>query len=184
MRRRFKDLVELFFVFFRIGAVTFGGGLAMLPILERELVKKRRWLTGEQLIDYFAIGQSTPGIIAVNVATFVGFNRRKISGAITATAGVVVPSVIIITVLAIFLHNFADILWVQKALKGINVIVAVLLVTAILKLGKKTITTLWGLLVAVAAFVSMTFFNVPGVIIVSASALLGLLFTYRPGRKS
>lgn len=182
MQSSFRELVELFFVFFRIGAFTFGGGLAMLPILERDLVKRRGWLTGEQLIDYFAIGQSTPGIIAVNVATFVGYNKKKTIGAIVATAGVVVPSIIIITILASFLNNFADILWVQKALRGINVVVAVLLITAILKLGKKTLVNFLAIVIAIAAFVGMTFFNVSGIIIVSGSALLGLLFTYRPNQ--
>ncbi|HKL86956.1 MAG TPA: chromate transporter [Treponemataceae bacterium] len=183
MQSSFRELVELFFVFFRIGAFTFGGGLAMLPILERDLVKRRGWLTGEQLIDYFAIGQSTPGIIAVNVATFVGYNKKKTVGAIVATAGVVVPSLIIITILASFLNNFADILWVQKALRGINVVVAVLLITAILKLGKKTLVNFLAIVIAIAAFVGMTFFNVSGIIIVSVSALLGLIFTYRPGQR-
>lgn len=183
MQSSFRELVELFFVFFRIGAFTFGGGLAMLPILERDLVKRRGWLTGEQLVDYFAIGQSTPGIIAVNVATFVGYNQKKTLGAIVATTGVVVPSVIIITILASFLNNFADILWVQKALRGINVVVAVLLITAILKLGKKTLINFFAILIAIAAFVSMTFFNVSGIIIVSGSAFLGLLYIYIPGCK-
>ena len=99
---RTKTLVELFFVFFKIGAVTFGGGLAMLPIIEKELVIKRNWVTKDTLLDYFAIGQATPGIIAVNVATFLGYSRAGILGAIVATLGVVTPSIIIISIIAKF----------------------------------------------------------------------------------
>ena len=102
---RAKTLVELFFVFFKIGAVTFGGGLAMLPIIEKELVIKRNWVTKDTLLDYFAIGQATPGIIAVNVATFLGYSRAGILGAIIATLGVVTPSIIIISIIAKFLSG-------------------------------------------------------------------------------
>ncbi len=117
----FREYLDLFSVFFRIGAVTFGGGLAMLPILERELIKKRGWMTAEELVDYFAIGQATPGIVAVNVATFIGHKRKGILGGIVTTAGVVTPSVLVITALALFLDNFTEIQWVQRALRGINV---------------------------------------------------------------
>lgn len=180
----FREYLELFWVFFRIGAVTFGGGLAMLPILERDLIKKRGWLTAEQLVDYFAIGQSTPGIVAVNVATFVGYNRKKISGSIVATLGIVTPSIIIITLLAMFLNNFADIVWVQKALRGINVVVAVLLISAVVSIGKKTIIDWITALIALAAFFAMVAFNVSGVLIVLVSAILGVAIKYRPHKKN
>jgi chromate transporter len=176
------EYLELFWVFFRIGAVTFGGGLAMLPILERDLVIARKWLTAEQLVDYFAIGQSTPGIIAVNVATFVGYNRKGIRGSLVTTTGIVTPSVIVITLLAMFLNNFADIVWVQKALRGINVVVAVLLVTAVVRLGKRTVIDFATFAVAFAAFAAMVFLNASGVLIVIVSALLGLALRWRPGK--
>lgn len=176
----FREYFDLFTVFFKIGAFTFGGGLAMLPVLERDLIKKRAWLSHEQLIDYYAIGQSTPGIIAVNVATFVGYNRKKILGSIVATTAIVLPSVIVITLLAMFLENFADIVWVQKALRGINVSVAVLLLHAVWSFGKKTIIDAATFFIALCSFISMVFFNVPGYIIVIISALLGLVFRYRP----
>lgn len=179
----FLEYLELFWIFFRIGAVTFGGGLAMLPILQRDLSKKRNWVTEEQLVDYYAIGQSTPGIIAVNVATFVGYNRKGILGSIVTTTGIVTPSVIIITLLAMFLNNFADIIWVQKALRGINVVVAVLLISAVWNMGKKTIIDWITFLIAFAAFILMVAFNVSAVIIVFASALLGIAVKYRTGGK-
>ena len=130
-----KVYFTLFGLFFKMGAVTFGGGYAMLPILERELVDNRDWVTKDELLDYYAIGQSTPGIIAVNVATFVGYKRRGVSGAIAATAGIVSPSLIIIMILATFISNFAEITWVQKALKGINVVVGALLVQSVISMG-------------------------------------------------
>ena len=107
--KKLKDLAELFIVLFKIGAITFGGGLAMLPILERELVNKKQWLTKERLLDYFAIGQVTPGIVAVNAATFLGYSRCGILGGIVATTAVVTPSIIVISVIARFLAGFSDI---------------------------------------------------------------------------
>lgn len=178
MKKKILEYLELFWVFFRIGAVTFGGGLVMLPILERDLIKKRGWMTSEQLIDYFAIGQSTPGIIAVNVATFVGYNRKKTFGSIVTTAGIVAPSLIIITLLAMFLNNFADIEWVQRSMKGINVVVSVLLLSAVVSLGKKTIIDWITAGIAVLAFVLMVVFNVSGVLIVFSSAILGMLYKW------
>jgi chromate transporter len=179
----FLEYAELFWVFFRIGAITFGGGLAMLPVLERDLAKRRSWLTAEQLVDYFAIGQSTPGIIAVNVATFVGYNRKGVRGAIVTTAAIVTPSIVVITLLAMFLNNFAEILWVQKALRGINVVVAVLLLSAVWSVGRKTVVDWITAAIAIASFAAMTVFNVSGVVIVFASAALGIAVKYRPGRK-
>ena len=108
LKEKLLELWQLYFTFFKIGAVTFGGGLAMLPILERTLIDKLKWTTKEDLMDYYAIGQVTPGIIAVNVATFIGFNKQGILGGIVATAGVISPSVIIITVIAFFLETFSD----------------------------------------------------------------------------
>lgn len=177
----FLEYLELFWIFFRIGAVTFGGGLAMLPVLQRDLAIKRNWLTEDQLIDYYAIGQATPGIIAVNVATFVGYNRKGLRGAVVTTTGIITPSIIVITLLAMFLNNFADILWVQRALRGINVVVAVLLISAVWNVGRKTVVDWISFGIGLAAFLAMVVFNVSGVIIVFASALLGLAAKYRRG---
>lgn len=176
----FLEYLELFWVFFRIGAITFGGGLAMLPVLDRDLIQKRKWMTSEQLVDYFAIGQATPGIVAVNVATFVGFNRKGVRGSLVTTAGIVTPSIIVITLLAMFLNNFTDIVWVQKALRGINVVVAVLLINAVWRMGRKTIIDWITALIGLGAFVAIVVFNVSGVIVIFISALLGLAVKYRP----
>ena len=175
MNSKIGEYLELFFVFCKIGVVTFGGGLAMLPILERELAEKRGWTTREQLLDYYAIGQSTPGIIAVNVATFIGYNRKGIFGGILTTIGVVTPSVIIITLIASLISNFQEIVWVQKALRGINAAVAALLVSAVLKLGKGGVKGWFGIVIAIAAFAAIAFFNVSSIFIILGSAALGLV---------
>ena len=117
---KLSDLRELFFVFFKIGAVTFGGGYAMLPMLEQELAEKRSWTTKETMLDYYAIGQSTPGIIAVNVATFIGFHKAGVLGALVATAGIVTPSIIIIIVIAYFLEKFRTNRYVDAAFYGLR----------------------------------------------------------------
>lgn len=180
--KKFREYFDLFFVFFRIGAVTFGGGLAMLPILERELVARRKWMSSEQLIDYYAIGQATPGIISVNVATFVGFQRRRIPGALVTTIGIVLPSIIVICAIAGILGAFADSLLVQRALRGINVSVAVLLLVAVFRVGSKTINDWITALVALCSFGIIVVWNTPGVLVVVASGLLGFLVRYRKER--
>lgn len=130
------ELIKLFTVFARIGAVTFGGGYAMLPILQAEVVEKYHWAEEAELADYFAIGQCTPGVIAVNTATFIGVKRKGTIGGIVATLGVVAPSIIIITVIAACLANFAQFQAVKDAFAGIRVCVCVLIFNAIKKLAK------------------------------------------------
>lgn len=134
-----KELISLFAAFFRIGAFTFGGGYAMLPMLQKEVVERYHWATEDELMDYFAIGQCTPGIIAVNTATFVGYKTRKIPGAVIATLGVITPSLIIITLIAAFLQNFADLALVKHAFNGIRACVCVLILNAVTKLAKKSV---------------------------------------------
>lgn len=133
---------DLFFTFARVGVCTFGGGYAMLPILQREVVEKKKWATEEQLADYYAIGQCTPGVIAVNTATFVGRTQGGISGGILATLGVVFPSVVILLAIAAFLQNFAEIPAVIHAFNGVRACVCALILSSVLKLGKKALTDL------------------------------------------
>lgn len=173
---RFKTYASLFASFFKIGLVTFGGGLAMLPILKRDLVDSKGWLTEDEILDYFAIGQSTPGVIAVNVATFVGYKRAGVIGSVFSTSGIVFPSLIIISLIAAFVSNFNELVWVQKALKGINVAVSVLLVKAVFSFGKKTVFDICTFLIAALSFVLMFVFKVQGVWIVIGSAFLGWFF--------
>lgn len=169
-----KILWELFSTFFKIGACTFGGGIAMLPILERELADKRGWTNSDELLDYFAIGQSTPGIIAVNVATFIGYKKAGIVGGFVATAGLVCPSLIIITVIASFISNFSEIPWVQRALTGINVSVAALLTHAVFKFAKKSVRNLLGFGLFLLSFLLIFILKISTIWIILGSFLLGI----------
>lgn len=167
-------LVEIFLAFIKIGAVTFGGGLAMLPILERELSQKRGWVTQDDLVDYYAIGQATPGIIAVNVATFCGHKLQGVLGGIVATLAIVTPSIIVITVLAMFINSIDQIPVIQRALTGINIAVAANLSYSFLKLFKKTVASLFGAILMVAAFVLIFFFKVNTVLIIFCAIFGGI----------
>jgi len=152
-----KKLFDLFFTFMKIGAVFFGGGYAMLPILTREFADKRGWVTDTELNDYFAIGQVTPGIIAVDVATLIGNKRKGIIGGIFATVGLVVVPVTIITLIAALLTNFADIKVVKHAFAGIRVCVCVLILSAILRLWKKSVPDIPALIICILLFALSAF---------------------------
>ena len=177
MKSKFRQFLELYLAFVKIGTFTFGGGLAMMPIMQRELIEKRGWLTEEELIDYFAIGQSTPGIIAVNVATFVGYKRLGWFGGIIGTLGVVTPSWVIIMLLAGAISSVDKYPLAQKALRGINVAVAALLTSVIVKFSKKTIKNLWNAFFMLLAFVLIYFLKVQSVWIIIASLITGSLLT-------
>ena len=170
-----KELLNLFLLFAKIGATTFGGGYAMLPIIEREIVDKRHWATIEELMDYYAIGQCTPGIIAINTATFIGEKRRGITGGIIATLGFVTPALIVITVIAAVLQNFAEYAAVQNAFAGIRVCVCILILNAIGRLWKKSVVDKKTLVIFLAVFVLSVFTNASPVILVIASAAAGII---------
>ena len=183
MKNKIKEFIKLYLAFVKIGAFTFGGGLAMMPIMQRELIEKRGWVTEEELIDYFAIGQSTPGIIAVNVATFVGYKRLGWFGGIIGTLGVVTPSWVIIMLLAGAISSVDKYPLAQKALRGINVAVAALLTSVIVKFSKKTIKSVWNAFFMLLAFVLIYFFKVQSVWIIIAALVTGSLLTlYRQKR--
>lgn len=178
-----KTLIDLFFTFCRIGGLTFGGGYAMLPIIQKEIVEEKKWATEEEVLDYYAVGQCTPGIIAVNTATFIGYKVHGIIGAIVATLGVVFPSLIIITIIAALLKNFANHSIVQHAFSGIRVVVIALIVSAILKLAKTSIKNSTTLIIAIIAFILVAFVNLSPIYIVIAAACIGLILKFIRGRK-
>lgn len=171
-----KELLDLYVSFFKIGILTFGGGMAMLPMLNSELVEKRKWVTEEEILDYFAIGQCTPGIIAVNTATFVGYKKRKALGGLMTTLGVISPSIIIITIVAAFLGNISDNVYVQKALWGIRVAACALILEGILKIGKKGIKDTFGVIIFLLALLSVLFLGAKSVIIVILSIIIGIVY--------
>ena len=173
MKDKLIRYVQLFTAFFKIGLFTFGGGMSMLPMLQRELVESKQWLTEEEILNYFAIGQCTPGIIAVNVATFCGYKRAGLSGAIVSTIGIVCPSWIVITLIAGSISRFSDIIWIQRAMKGIYVAVAALLARAVFTFGKKIITDFVTAGIAAGAFLAMSVWNISGILIVLAAGIIG-----------
>lgn len=171
-----KELIDLYVSFFKVGILTFGGGMAMLPMLTSELVEKRKWVTEEEILDYFAIGQCTPGIIAVNTATFVGYKRRKALGGLMTTLGVISPSIIIITIVAAFLGNISDNPYVQKALWGIRVAACALILEGILKIGRKGIKDAFGVIIFLLAFLAVLFLGAKSVIIVIIAIVVGIAY--------
>jgi len=175
----FKRLLLLFLLFFKLGIVNFGGGYALLPLLSRELVDKRHWSTNSELADYYAVGQCTPGAIAVNVSTFIGYKVCGMLGGIIATLAFVSPAFIIIFVIAVALSNFNDNPFVINALAGINVAVFVLILSAIVKLSKNSIVDIWGLLIAISvALLSIFVKAIPLYVYVIVAAILGFLIKY------
>lgn len=178
-----KDLFKLFFSFFRIGAFTFGGGYAMLPMLEREVVTKNKWATLDEIMDYFAIGQCTPGIIAVNTATFIGYKQRGIVGGIVATLGVVFPSVIIISLIATILTGFSDNPIVKHAFSGIGVAVCAILLQAILRLAKGGVKDIFTLILALCSLFLSLLLKLSPIIIVILAGTAGILYKLMLAKK-
>ncbi len=170
-----SELITMFLTFAKVGVMTFGGGYAMLPILEREVVQNKKWATSEELLNYFAVGQCTPGVIAVNTATFIGYKRKGIAGAIFATAGVVFPSLVIITILAAFLQNFAEIEAVQKAFGGIRAVVAALIINAVIKFFKSGVKDVTGVVVFVLAFIVAGLLGISPVYVIIGALIVGLV---------
>ena len=174
-------LLDLFLTFAKVGVMTFGGGYAMLPILQREVVENKGWATEEELMDYFAIGQCTPGIIAVNTATFIGQKYRGTIGAIFTTLGVVFPSVVIITLLASIIETFSHLVWVQNAFGGIRICVCVLIANAVTKLYKKAVVDRLTLMIFLAVTLGSYFLDLSPVVFVILAAIAGIFLNAKGG---
>ena len=177
-----KELINLFWAFCKIGGLTFGGGYAMLPMLQKEVVENNKWATEKELLDYYAVGQATPGIIAVNTATFVGYKQKGIIGAAIATLGVVFPSLVIIMTIAGFIDNFSDLNIVQHAFSGIRIAVGVLILNALIKLAKGSIKDILGIILFVVTFIASSFLNISVVYIVILAALVGIISDFKKKR--
>jgi chromate transporter len=174
-----KEYFELLFVFIKMGCLTFGGGYAMIPVLERELIKKKGWITMEEVMDYYTIAQVTPGIIAVNVSTFIGFKRKGVPGGIFTTLGFVFPGVLFILIVAFFLRNFADIPAVNHAFMGIRVAVGALILDTVIKLFKGVFKDFKAVIIFLLAFCLSAVWSASPVLLVAAAGTAGFLL-YRP----
>ena len=170
-----KKIWELFITFAKIGTFTFGGGYAMLSLLQKEVGENHEWATEEELLDYYAIAQCTPGVIAVNTATFVGAKRAGILGGICATLGVLFPSIIIITVIAAFINHFLEYEIVQHILGGIRVAVAVLIINSVITMSKKSMVDVICVIIAIVSFLLSLIFSLSPILIVLAAGALGLI---------
>ena len=159
MRDENITLARLFFTFAKIGAMTFGGGYAMLPMLERELIETRRWTTAEKLMDFYALAQATPGVIAVNVATLIGWQKRGIKGALAATAGLVMPSFMLIIITAAFLDILSGSPVVARVFAALRICVGALVVNAVLPFFKRGIINRFTLLLFTTVFCAFMFFD-------------------------
>ncbi len=170
-----KTIIELFLIFARIGGFTFGGGYAMLPMLQREIVENKKWATQEELMDYYAIGQCTPGIIAVNVATFIGYRIKGFFGAVFATLGVITPSVIIVGIIAMFISNFQEYEIVQYAFGGIRAAVVALIAASVIKLSKKSVKDIATFIIFLLVTLLSFFTDLSPIIFVVAAGVCGLV---------
>lgn len=176
-----KKLIDLFFSFFKIGLFTFGGGYAMLPMLQKEVVDKHGWVTEDDILDYYAIGQCTPGVIAVNTATFVGEHIAGVAGSAVATIAVVFPSLIIITLISTILQSLSQFEIVQNALAGIRVGVAALIVVSVAKLFKKGVKDTLGYIVFAVSLLAIIIFDVSPIWLVLAAAVIGVVKAMKGG---
>ncbi len=175
-------LLDMFVTFAKVGVMTFGGGYAMLPILQREVVDNKGWATEEELMDYFAIGQCTPGVIAVNTATFIGQKKKGVLGGVIATLGVVFPSLIIISLLAGVIEAFSHVAWVQHAFGGIRVCVCVLILNAVVKLYRKAVVDKPTLAIFLAVALGSFFTPLSPVVFVVLAAAAGILLKNLGGK--
>lgn len=171
--------LDLFWSFFRIGGLTFGGGLAQLPMLKFEVVQKHHWMEEEELLDIYAIGQCTPGIIAINTATYVGYKKAGVAGGIAATVGMVMPSLIIITMVAAILQAIIGNVWVQHAIMGIRAVVCALMLNTVQTLSKKTLKNRFSFIIAGIALLAAFLTGLPTLVIVIAAALIGIIWHVR-----
>lgn len=170
-----KKLLTLYWIFFKLGIFNFGGGYALLPLLQKEFVEKRGWATEEEMTDYYAIGQCTPGAIAVNVSTFIGYKIKGILGGIIATFGFISPALIIIFIIATVLNNFSDIPAVQSAFAAIRVCVFVLILSAVIKLAKKSIVDVITLVICLIVLGLAIFTEIPLFSYVIMAGIVGII---------
>ncbi len=168
-------LSELFFVFARVSAITIGGGYVMFPMLKRELVDAKGWISDEELVDYYALGQAIPGIISMNTSTLVGYRKHGLPGAIAAAAGMAAPSLVVILLIAAFFVQYLDHVWVQKAFLGIRTAVVAMVGMAVWEVGKKSVTTPTKAAIAVGSFLAIAGLHGSPMLLIVTGALLGLI---------
>lgn len=169
-----RDYITMFFSFFKIGAFTFGGGYAMIPLIEKEVVDNKGWLTKEEFMDALVVAQSLPGALAVNCSIYVGYKIGKIKGGITALLGTIIPSILIILVIATVLMDLNKNKYVQLAFKGINGAVPVLVLVAIISLAKSFKRTTLNIIMCIVMTILLVFFNLSPVLAIIIGIIYGI----------
>jgi chromate transporter len=177
-----KKYFELFFTFMKMGVITFGGGYAMMPVIERELINKRQWVTNEEVLDYYTIAQITPGIIAVNVSTFVGYKKGGIVGGVLATVGFISIPMCLVIIIGLLIQNFVTLPVVAHAFAGVKIAVAALILGTVIKMARQAIKDIFSIAICVIAFIMIVIFGASPVVLIICFGLLGIVL-YRPGRK-
>lgn len=175
-------LRELYMAFFRIGGFTIGGGYVMLPMMQKEVVDTKGWVTDEDMVNYYALGSTVPGVIAINTATMVGYKKRGIQGALASTAGMITPSLVIIMFIAAFLARFQEYSVVQSAFNGIRVAVFSIMVMAVVRIGKKVIKDWLGWALAIGAFMVVALMGMSPIYVILAMIILGIVMSLRKGK--
>ena len=168
-------LSELFFSFLRVSTITIGGGYVMFPLLKSETVDSKGWITDEEIVDYYALGQSIPGIIAMNTATLIGYRKRGIPGAVAAAAGMATPSVIVILLIVMFLLPYFDHPWVQKSFSGIRAAVVALLIMAVFQMARKSVNSAAKAVIAIGSLLAIAAFHIHPVLVIIAGGVLGFM---------
>ena len=174
MKEKLKTCLTLFLTFLKIGAFTFGGGYAMIPIIEKEMVEKHKWIKSEDILDIFAIAESTPGPIAINSATFIGYKIGGVFGSFCATFGVVLPSFTIISIISLVLREFSDIKAVQYAFNGIRAGVLALIIKALVSMYKKAPKGLFSYILMGASFILAAFTDINVIFVIIGCGVAGL----------
>ncbi len=174
MKQRLQRLTELFIIFFKISAVSVGGGLTMLPLMTREFVEKRRWLTDEDMVDTVAVMQSVPGIIAINMGILIGYKVAKLPGVLAAAVAVVLPPFIVIVIIAMFIMNLQGSAAADQIFLGVRAAVCALILVSVIKLSRQILKGVFPLTVAAIGFISLVFFNVNAIWLIAAAAAAGL----------
>lgn len=177
MKKNVK-LLNLFLSFFKIGLFTFGGGLAMMPLMRRDIVVSKGWTTDEDMLQMLVISESTPGVLAVNAATYIGYKLRGLWGSLVATIGVVLPSFIIGILISIFFMRYMNNIWVRYAFNGVQVGVSILIIRAAIKLGKKVEFNWFAWVVLIASFIALFLLRIHVLIIILIAAVSGLLYGF------
>ena len=175
MEKTKPSFFKLFWIFFKIGCVSFGGGFAMMPFIMREVVTRRAWVTSDEIVDIFAVSQSMPGSVAVNSIGIVGYRIYGIKGAAAGILGVVTPAFLVILIISLFFSNFKDIIYVQKAFSAVRAAVVALILYAAVKLAKDTIPDVFTAVIAVVSFAALYVFHINAIIVIAAAIIVGLI---------